>query len=569
MASFRFLLALLVAWLILIFNLERPDMNFLGFTYIDIDSFVYVVFAFIATSLILLPDIARRAYITYIPAMIVYLIAKLVIGSPMAGTYLPITITEIALTLLTIALFRQVSLVITNFEQVVENVLLKPDNLHILSATEGEEQINHELFRARRFERPVSFLLVRPNEPSTVDDPLSVESVLQQRYVEFRIAKIIQSLTYKGDTITLDNGDLIVCLPETSREQAIQLGKRVFKQILARQKIQVRIGKAEFPHDGLIYAQLVDAAREDIKYFEPDTITSEFPVIKITDEPAIAETSISEEIREVTKSDRRSDLEIHSQSPASFVRVMRNVFDPLPHVGITSSGAAVLDDLGDPDFWVYDVPYQSAASKAVYRFVKRAMDLALVILSLPFVLPLTGILALIIKLQDGGAIFFTQKRTGLGGNRFHMYKFRTMVPDAEEQLKKLAAEGKAVLNTEGKLAQPLKLDRDPRVTKLGRILRKTSLDELPQLFNVLRGDMSLVGPRPTSWGLDSYSLLHTERLSVRPGITGLWQVCARGGTDFDDWVEWDMAYLDRMCLSLDTKILLQTFVKVFKRSGAR
>ena len=94
--------------------------------------------------------------------------------------------------------------------------------------------------------------------------------------------------------------------------------------------------------------------------------------------------------------------------------------------------------------------------------------------------------------------------------------------EAEEKLKEVAAEGKAILDANGKLAQPLKLARDPRITPIGRILRKTSLDELPQLYNVLRGDMSLVGPRPTSWGLDGYTLLHTERLSVRPGITGLW-----------------------------------------------
>jgi lipopolysaccharide/colanic/teichoic acid biosynthesis glycosyltransferase len=107
------------------------------------------------------------------------------------------------------------------------------------------------------------------------------------------------------------------------------------------------------------------------------------------------------------------------------------------------------------------------------------------------------------------------------------------------------------------------------VTRIGRILRKTSLDELPQLINVLRGDMSLVGPRPTSWDLSSYRLFHTERLQVRPGITGLWQVAARGTTNFDEWVDWDRTYVDKMCLSLDVQIFIRTFTKVFAGKGAR
>jgi len=162
-----------------------------------------------------------------------------------------------------------------------------------------------------------------------------------------------------------------------------------------------------------------------------------------------------------------------------------------------------------------------------------------------------------------------QQRTGLGGRRFNMYKFRTMVPDAEAKLKELAAQGLAKLGPDGRLAEPLKLDRDPRVTRIGRILRKTSLDELPQIINVLRGDMSLVGPRPTSWGLDSYTLLHTERLTIRPGITGLWQIGARGSTDFDDWLRWDMLYIDKISFALDFQILLRTIGQVLKRQGAR
>ncbi|MBN2471656.1 MAG: sugar transferase [Anaerolineae bacterium] len=223
----------------------------------------------------------------------------------------------------------------------------------------------------------------------------------------------------------------------------------------------------------------------------------------------------------------------------------------------------------DPDYWVNDLPYQSASSRSIYQIIKRVFDLSIIAASLPVSLPLMLLLMLLVYLDGGRPVFFIQKRTGLGGRRFNMYKFRTMVPDAEEKLRELAAQGLAKLGPDGKLAEPLKLDRDPRVTTVGRLLRKTSLDELPQIINVLRGDMSLVGPRPTSWGLSSYTLMHTERLTVRPGITGLWQIGARGNIDFDDWLEWDMLYIDKISFYLDIQILLRTFGQVLKRKGAR
>lgn len=161
-------------------------------------------------------------------------------------------------------------------------------------------------------------------------------------------------------------------------------------------------------------------------------------------------------------------------------------------------------------------------------------------------------------------MLFVQFRTGKGGKRFQMYKFRTMVQDAEHLKEKLAG-----VNERGELAGPLKLKDDPRVTPFGRFLRKTSLDELPQLINVLMGDMSLVGPRPTSWSPESYKLWHTERLDVLPGITGLWQVFGRGSEDFDDWLRWDIRYLERRSLWLDIMILVKTFTSVISQRGAR
>ena len=199
-----------------------------------------------------------------------------------------------------------------------------------------------------------------------------------------------------------------------------------------------------------------------------------------------------------------------------------------------------------------------------YKQLKRFMDIMIVIFLMPVWVPIIGIIALLIAILSPGApVLFLQQRLGRGGKRFSMYKFRSMVPNAESLIGSLAK-----LNANGELAGPLKLENDPRVTKIGRILRKSSLDELPQLFNVLRGEMSLVGPRPTSWGIKSYKLWHTERLDVLPGITGLFQIYGRGSQDFDLWLRLDIAYIERAGLWFDINILFRTIAVVFKHRGA-
>lgn len=197
-----------------------------------------------------------------------------------------------------------------------------------------------------------------------------------------------------------------------------------------------------------------------------------------------------------------------------------------------------------------------------YLTAKRIMDVTLVLLSAPLWLPLMMIVALAIRITSPGEpVIFKQCRTGKGGNRFYMYKFRTMIPNAE-QLKLEYAH----LN---ELQWPdFKITNDPRITPLGKFLRKTSLDELPQVINVLRGEMSLVGPRPTSFGPETYQLWHTHRLDVKPGITGLWQVFGRAKLEFDDRLRLDIAYIERASLRLDMYILLLTVFAVFQRRGA-
>ncbi|HEX5836987.1 MAG TPA: sugar transferase [Anaerolineales bacterium] len=207
-------------------------------------------------------------------------------------------------------------------------------------------------------------------------------------------------------------------------------------------------------------------------------------------------------------------------------------------------------------------PQKRTLTGDTYHFAKRIMDITIVVLTLPLWLPVLAVIALTIHITSPGApVVFMQCRTGKGGRRFHMYKFRTMVPNAEELKSRLAH-----LN---ELQWPdFKITNDPRITPLGKFLRKTSLDELPQILNVLKGDMSLVGPRPTSFGPETYKLWHTHRLDVMPGITGLWQVFGRAQLEFDDRLRLDIAYIERASIRLDFYILILTALAVFQQRGA-
>lgn len=197
----------------------------------------------------------------------------------------------------------------------------------------------------------------------------------------------------------------------------------------------------------------------------------------------------------------------------------------------------------------------------VYLFLKRVIDLILIAVSSIIWLPMLGVIYLIVKISEPSApVFFSQKRTGKSGERFDMYKIRTMVENAEELKKELLP-----LN---ELEWPdFKITDDPRVTKFGKFLRKTSLDELPQFWNVLKGEMSLVGPRPTSFSSDTYDLWQTERLDVIPGVTGLWQMTGRGETEFDDRLRMDIAYIEHRCIMLDMEILIKSVFAVMNRRG--
>ena len=191
---------------------------------------------------------------------------------------------------------------------------------------------------------------------------------------------------------------------------------------------------------------------------------------------------------------------------------------------------------------------------------KRAIDVVICLVISPAVLVVLTVCAVLIRLDSPGAVLFTQQRTGRNGTRFAMYKFRTMVHNAEEL--------KSSLQHLNILPPPdFKIPNDPRITRVGRFMRKTSLDELPQILNVLRGEMSLVGPRPTSFHASTYSLWHSQRLEVTPGITGLWQIGGRNELTFDERNRLDAAYVRNMSIRQDLKIMVLTIGSIVRRSG--
>jgi exopolysaccharide production protein ExoY len=201
--------------------------------------------------------------------------------------------------------------------------------------------------------------------------------------------------------------------------------------------------------------------------------------------------------------------------------------------------------------------------ESFYELSKRAIDITGAAALLVAALPMCAVAAALIRVTSPGPVLFRQRRIGRGGRVFWCYKLRTMMVDAEERLQR-DPELRRVFEVN------YKLDIDPRVTPIGALLRKTSIDELPQLFNVLVGDMSLVGPRPiVPPELERYGP-HGERLlSVKPGLSGFWQVCGRSATTYEERVQMDLAYIERRGLLMDLRLMLMTPVAVISRKGAR
>jgi lipopolysaccharide/colanic/teichoic acid biosynthesis glycosyltransferase len=206
---------------------------------------------------------------------------------------------------------------------------------------------------------------------------------------------------------------------------------------------------------------------------------------------------------------------------------------------------------------------EEIGGKIYYIVLKRIFDIVLSLLGVLVLSPVFIMLIILIKLDSKGPVFFSHTRLGKYGKNIKVYKFRTMVSNADEVFNNFTEEQKREFEIN------FKLDNDPRITKIGNFLRKTSLDELPQLLNILSGEMSVVGPRPiVKKEVEKYGDCATKLFSVTPGLTGYWQAHGRSDTTYEERVNMDMYYIDNRSLFLDFKIILKTFVSVLRKEGA-
>jgi exopolysaccharide biosynthesis polyprenyl glycosylphosphotransferase len=282
-------------------------------------------------------------------------------------------------------------------------------------------------------------------------------------------------------------------------------------------------------------------------------LSATYPVRPIAELPSILRDHVVDEIVFAVESDRLAELEesfLLCDEEGVRTRVAVDFF---PHVNSTVS----LDRFGETPL----LTFTAAPDDEIRLMIKRATDVAIAAVSLVLLAPFMLIVAALIRLTSPGPAIFRQVRCGLNGRRFTFYKFRSMVANAEEL--------KSTLEHLSARETAFKIPDDPRLTPLGRYLRKFSIDEWPQLWSVLRGDMSLVGPRPAVPGeVERYKRWQRRRLRMRPGLTCTWAIAGRDLVDFETWMKLDMQYIDNWSLALDWKILLSTIPRVLTGSGA-
>jgi len=236
-------------------------------------------------------------------------------------------------------------------------------------------------------------------------------------------------------------------------------------------------------------------------------------------------------------------------------------FVPPPSLLSTAEALPGIETLDTPPLWLLEEEPE-LEDRRVYDAAKRALDFTLALVSIILLSPVLLAIAIAIKLDSNGSVFFKQERLGKGTRRFTMIKFRSMYVDGDARIGELAALNEAT----GPLS---KMRRDPRITRVGRILRRTSLDELPQLFNILAGTMSIVGPRPPlPRELTGFDRIQRARLRVLPGLTGLWQVSGRSDLPFEEMVRLDMEYIEKRSLVMDLRIIAMTVPSVVLGVGA-
>lgn len=527
MVKYRTLLIASFAWFVFLFNIERIDI--FGQEPFNLDSSVYVFAMVTLLSIMAFPDLGSiRFSVGGFFLIAFYLFIGLFFRPFFIDQPILIHLVEVLALLVTLFLSQRVSLALLDFEIRIEAFVLDVAGTGMVNASEGEELVNNELYLARRFDRSLSLVYCQvPDMPGLEKDSTieldwmrwQITKSFKRRFWQIHLAKAIANLTYRGDIIIEYEEGVVVCLPETKGEEADMFIKQLRALMKARFGLDIRVGTASFPDQGLVFDELVMVAKNDQHIIEDDNDSSDDgDAILIDDHIRAGDVWVSQEDR----------LKISKAAP-----------------------------------WMDKHAYQSHSAKAIYMPIKRFTDIFLTVIALPLIFPIMSLVAILIILDDFGNPFYVQERTGYGGKTFKMMKFRSMYKNAKPlpATKMVAADGTV------RYLWPEKTDKDERITRVGRFIRKASIDELPQLLNVLKGDMSLVGPRPSSWQLDKYTLHQTERLTVRPGITGLWQVAARESKNFDERLLWDMQYIHKLSFWLDFQILLLTVSQVFNKGG--
>jgi lipopolysaccharide/colanic/teichoic acid biosynthesis glycosyltransferase len=513
----RFYTLVSVVWFMFLFNIERLDID--GKPVIDLTNVTYFTAVFIGLAALAFPNLGQLNLIYMWAAIfLAQLGVYFLLGKEVVETHR--TVIDGVVILTTLIVTRGLVDNLLNTENTFQDYVLT-DESHILSYDEAHRLANEEIRNLKVLNKNMAVIYARVYSDDTYLASLATtEDVLDKhldetflaRRLQVQLGRFVMGITYTTDIVFEYGYGIAVCLLESNREETQKFLQQLDAFVRKNDRFTLWTGIGIFPEDGKDIEELLTHARDNMEIFVPTTDIPE-------DVPRIGDVS-------VTISDR---LRIEAKSE-----------------------------------WVNKLAYQSSTARAIYRPIKRLMDIVGASVALLLLSPVYIAVGLAIYLDDGWPIFFLQDRVGLGGKTFRMYKFRSMYKDAPP------LEPKVVHLSNGKirLEWPEKDEDDPRITKVGLFIRKTSIDELPQIWNVLIGDMSLIGPRPSSWGLDQHTLHQTARLTVKPGITGLWQVSARDSKNFDERLLWDLKYVEKMGLWLDIQILLRTAGAVLRRSGS-
>lgn len=509
-----------ILWFIVIFNVER-------FTFINGEPFInlhlisYVSLILVGLLTLAFPNISQINWlIVFVPIIVIQQLFYAITQSSLSFDRLPFDAIALAVTLF---LMRRLGNYLLGAEDNLQDYMLTEETAHILPYETAYQRATEELDHLRQMNSTMALVYCRVygddtevgnTATATLDQVLAsqLNTSFLARYLQVRLGRFIMGVTYSTDIVFEYGYGIAVCLPETNSEDAQKFLHQLNGFLSSEENLTLWTGTSFYPEHGKTFDEMLNLAKSNMTLYVPSKDLSD-DVVPIGGV-------------KVPIGDR---LEIESKSK-----------------------------------WVNKLAYQSPTARAIYSPLKRIMDVMGSGFALLFLSPILLVIALAVMIDDGWPIFYSHKRVGKGGKTFMMHKFRSMYKNAP------AREQKIVRLSDGSIRYdwPEKEEDDPRITRVGHFLRKTSLDELPQIWNILAGEMSLIGPRPSSWTLDQHALYQTARLTIKPGLTGLWQVSARHNKNFDVRLLWDLKYVEKMGLWLDIQILIRTVGAVIRREGS-